>query len=212
MKVSKIIVTFILCICVSCFCVFSQENENQTTDTKINKIDETTYTFNTNPETESVSSTTGSTIWMFVRMVLVLILVIALIYGIVYFLKKSSNPRFHPDPYLKDVASLTIAQGKSIHVVTLNKQAFIIGVSDNSINLISEVNDSELIDAMNLNAETEPTSKPKDFLSILKSFTTNQAKPKSSLKEDLFTSALTTEEILKQQRERLTRKHTEDNE
>jgi flagellar protein FliO/FliZ len=44
-----------------------------------------------------------------------------------------------------------------------------LGVSESSVQLISELEDKDLIDAMNLNADAEPTGKVKDFASMLAS-------------------------------------------
>ena len=75
------------------------------------------------------------------------------------------------DPYLKRTASITLSPGKTVQVVTIGDKGYIVGVSDSGVNLIGELTDKELIDAMNLNAEKEPTGKRKDFSSMLASFT-----------------------------------------
>ena len=91
-------------------------------------------------------------VWFFVRTVLVLAVVLALVWAFFVFLKRASGSTENSDPYLKKVASLTLSPGKFVYVVTLNSKGYLIGVSDNSVNLIAEIEDKELIDAMNLNA------------------------------------------------------------
>jgi len=180
------------------FClVFSQDaqinsSENQTEELMSNlKSIESGYTFSNN-STGNISSGTGdasgqsnsadasssslssnaSTVWLFARMILVLVLVIACIYGIVWLLKKSLRPGAENDPYLKKTASITLAPGKTVQIVTLQDKAYLLGVSDSSITLISEIEDKELIDAMNLNAPVGGNGKkPADFASLLASLT-----------------------------------------
>lgn len=107
-----------------------------------------------------------SNIWLLVRMVLVLALVCGAVYGIVYLMKKSTRFMAVNDPYLKSVASLPVAPGRTVQVVTLGKKGYLIGVSDSSINLIAEVEDSELVDAMNLEADGKGQATG-DFASVI---------------------------------------------
>ncbi len=123
-------------------------------------------------------------------MIFALIIVVALIYGITFLLKRGLVSKEAETPFLKRAASLTLAPGKSVQVVTLIDKAWVVGVSDSGINLIGELTDKDLIDQMVLEAEKTPLSKARDFSSILASFT-NTAK--------------ITESALKKQRERLTR-------
>ncbi|MFI3257165.1 MAG: flagellar biosynthetic protein FliO [Spirochaetales bacterium] len=140
-----------------------------------------------NPEIQTTSSD-SSTLWLFVRMILALVFVVAVIYGIVFVLKKGFVARESESAFLKKAASLTLAPGKSVCVITLVDAAWLVGVSDAGINLIGEINDKELVDRMILEAEKSPSSKPKDFASILSMFTQ---------------SAKQTEKTLQKQRERL---------
>lgn len=186
----------ILLMAVCCL-VFSQdtqinssENQNEELISNLKSI-ESGYTFSNNSANNVSSGTendsgqasssgasssavagSGSTVWLFVRMILVLVLVIACIYGIVWLLKKSMRPGAENDPYLKKTASITLAPGKTVQIVTLQDKAYLLGVSDSSITLISEIDDKELIDTMNLNAPVGGNSKkPADFASLLASLT-----------------------------------------
>lgn len=151
-----------------------------------------------------------STVWLFVRMILVLVVVIICIYGVVFLLRKGMRNPPDSDPYLKVVASLALSAGKVVYVVTLKDRAYIIGVTDNAVNLIGEVNDTELIDAMNLNAESKAAgAKPRDFATILNFFHPAGKKNDSAGTESnpFAGSTEATLQVLQQQRERL---HSED--
>ncbi len=104
------------------------------------------------------------------RLVGALIVICILAYIILKFLKKSTKVFGVDDPYLKTVASMNIAQNKSVHVISLGEKAYIIGVTDSSINLIGEVEDKNLIDAMNLEAERKSNLPKKDFASVFSQF------------------------------------------
>ncbi len=181
-------------LCMTAFCLgFSQtaqadSTENQSSDAMTAlKSTETQYAIGNNQASDNTntavqtgtgtttnnnSNNTGlwSTIGPFVNMILVLIAVIACIYGIVWLLKKSMRPGAENDPYLKKTASITLSPGKTVQVVTLQDKAFLLGVSDSSITLISEIEDKELIDAMNLNTPVGG-KKPANFAALLASLT-----------------------------------------
>lgn len=99
------------------------------------------------------------------KLALILILLCVACYFVLKYLKKSSTDTA-ADAFLKNVASLPLASGKSVSVVTLGEQAFLIGVADHSVSLIAEITDAELIDRMNLNADIS-AEKRKSFMDIL---------------------------------------------
>ena len=190
------------------------QNENTETEPVTDvRAEEPALEFDFADDSETaVQNVTGqngssSNVWQFIRLILVLILVIACIYGIVWLLKKSTVPNFQPSQYLKKVAALNLAPGKSVFIVSTPSQAFLIGTSENSVNLIGEINDKELIDSMNLAVEAQPSSKPKDFLSVLSSFLPG-AKPQEPDEneefEDYFSSAAkNASQSIRQKREQI---------
>ncbi len=117
-----------------------------------------------------------------------LIIVCILAYIVIKFLKKSTTVFGVDDPYLKTVASMNIDQGKSVHVISLGEKAYLLGVTDASVNLIAEVDDKNLIDAMNLEAERKSDMPKKDFSSVLSQFFPNIKKEEKKIGKDFFTS------------------------
>lgn len=113
-----------------------------------------------------------SSVWPFIKMILVLVLVVAAIYGILFFIKRRGNGVRSEDEFLRRVAYLNLGQGKSVEVVTLvDRGAYLLGVTEGGINLIAEVKDEELIQAMNLYADKKSnSSKPKNFAEVLDLF------------------------------------------
>ena len=150
-------------------CVFAQSTIDVVSETSQTvasiKEQEAQMIISTNEEVAQQRST--NTGWLFFRMILVLLVVVACIYAVFYFVKKSTNPTNETDPFLKKVASITLSPGKSVQVITLQDHCYILGVSDSNVQLISELDDKDLIDAMNLEADKESSGSVKDFASIL---------------------------------------------
>lgn len=150
-------------------CVFAQSTTDVVSETSqtvaSSKEQESLMVISTNEEVAQQRST--NTGWLFFRMILVLLVVVACIYAVFYFVKKSTNPTNETDPFLKKVASITLSPGKSVQVITLQDHCYILGVSDSNVQLISELDDKDLIDAMNLEADKESSGSVKDFASIL---------------------------------------------
>ena len=150
----------------------------------------------------SVSQSRFGTLFLFLRMIFVLAFVIACIYAVIWFMRRSTktNPNDN-DPFLRKVASVDVAAGKSVQIITLVDKAYIIGVADSNVSLISEVEDKELIDAMNLYAdEHKNVKKPRNFADVLDIFMPHGPREKEGVFSD---SKDTMGEMLEKQRNRL---------
>lgn len=158
----------------------------------------------TQTATQNATDTTPrfSTFWAIFRMIIVLAIVVACIYAVMWFMKKSMKIETkNDDPFLRKVSSIDLAVGKSVQIVTLLDNAYILGVSDNAVNLIAKVDDDELVDAMNLYAdENQQVKKPRNFADILDIFMPNGPREKKSVLSDSKTKIA---ELLQKQRERL---------
>ena len=112
-----------------------------------------------------------STVLTFVRMIVALIIVVALIYGVLWFVKKKTNAVKTDDEYLRRAAYINIAPGKTIEVITLIDKAYLIGVTEDSITMLGEIDDDELIKAMNLTADKKTNiKKATSFSEVLDMF------------------------------------------
>ncbi|MBP5451313.1 MAG: flagellar biosynthetic protein FliO [Treponema sp.] len=140
-----------------------------------NKIDESLLTLDGTSDATGVANQSSSsplrTVWVFFRMILVLGIVLAIVWIIFKLMKRSTDPGNSTDEFLRKVSSLTISPGKSVQIVTLIDKAYLLGVSDNSVNLITEIEDPELIQAMNLYADKNGrVERPKLFEDVLELF------------------------------------------
>ncbi len=147
---------------------------------------------------DSSSQKSPSTVWLFIKMIFALAVVIGIAYVVFHLMKKTMKTGNDNDPFLRRVSQLTLSPGKSVQVITLQDSAFLIGVSDENINLIGKVDDKELVNAMNLYADkNENVSKPRSFREILDIFMPGSSKEGE---ENLFENdaGSSTEEIKKQ--------------
>jgi flagellar protein FliO/FliZ len=132
-------------------------------------VDETTLAI----EDRAVAPTAGfkpagqNTLTYFIRMVVVLALVVAAIYLFFRFMKRLSRPRLGDDSDIKVLASAGLGTGKALHVVSLGTKAFLIGASESSISLISEIQDKEYVDALALKAASAPRGQGTGFAELL---------------------------------------------
>ncbi len=191
------------------FCFADQKNPAQVENTS----DSQTQSFNINtdpsqimlnaPQTEmsGTNAKEPSAIWLFIKMIFALAVVVGIAWLIFYLMKKTMKTSNDSDPFLRKVSQLTLSPGKSVQVITLQDSAFLIGVSDENINLLGKIDDKELVNAMNLYADkNDDVSKPRSFREILDIFMPGSSKEgeENLFEENLENSA----EKIKKQREK----------
>ncbi len=174
MEKSKKLFAAIIIFMAAVFVLYSQNNTSadntaQTSVTEESIILSDDAPAGINPQNSNYKR--PSTVGTFVRMIVVLIIVIGLIYGVLWFVKKKTNVVKTDDDYLRRAAWINIAPGKSVEVITLIDKAYLIGVTEDNITLLGEIDDKELISAMNINADKKNnTKKPATFSEVLDMF------------------------------------------
>jgi flagellar protein FliO/FliZ len=115
-----------------------------------------------------------SSIWSVVRMILVLALAAAAVYGVVFFIKRSSKRSPESSPFLKILATSHLASNRYVHIAAVGSKAWLIGSSEGGVALIGEIDDKDVINAMLLEdsrkAAESSASRFPDFQSILRRF------------------------------------------
>lgn len=172
---------FVLFLCIVFLSVFSVSAQNNLPDEKNQLIENTEKSFDESSvllEEDGQFSgqpKSSSTFFLLLRMVLFLAVVVACIFFVFRFMKKTMAVPDNDDMFMRIVSTLNLSPSKSVQIVTLtDKYAFLIGVSDDSVNLISQIDDQELIQAMNLYSDKQKkTKKPKNFADILDIFMPN---------------------------------------
>jgi flagellar biogenesis protein FliO len=125
----------------------------------------------------------GPSVFALLRVVLILGLVAVAIYGLVFLLKRQSAARVETDPYLKILARAAITPKTAAVVISLGDKAWLAGVTDEQVSLITEISDKEVVDAMLLDAanrEIAAQSRRFDFRAMLAKLSGNTARSQSS--------------------------------
>jgi len=133
-----------------------------------------TFSDNEGANTAPGGSAAGPSIWSVIRMLLVLALSAAAVYGIVFFIKRSSKQTVNKDPFLKVLAVVHLGSNRYAHIVAVGTKAWLLGSSDGGVSLIGEIEDKDVLDAMLLEDSRKTaeagSAKFLDFMSILRRF------------------------------------------
>lgn len=186
------------------FSVFSQET-NQNSENQAAQTEQVSQTQNWNWNTQGYDQNQNqpSSIGLFFKMVFALLIVLGLAYLAMRILKRTNKLSASDDPFLRHVSHLALASNRSVDVVTILDHAYILGVSDNAVNLVGEITDKELVDSMNLYADkNDNTKRPRSFNDILSIFMPN-SNPNVKNKNVFGASSFNASELLRRQRERL---------
>ncbi len=105
-----------------------------------------------NAANQSVKPVKALGVWDFVQMILVLGLVVAGIYLLFYFLKKMGGPKAQDNALIGVLSTKVLQPNRAIHLVDVGGQLYIVGTSENSVNLVSAIEDKEAIDEIRLRA------------------------------------------------------------
>lgn len=172
------------------FNIFAQEennsnilnNQEQQTVSNSDDFENNANYFNVTESITDVNEKSPSMVGVIIKIIVFLALVIAAIYALMLFFKKKNNTTKSSDDFLRRVSSLNLAPGKSIEIVTLIDKGYLLGVTESNINLISEIQDKELIQALNLNFDkNENVKKPMNFADVLEMFTKKGSKTNSNI-------------------------------
>ncbi len=163
-------------------------------------------------ESQARGGTSAFGLGVYIRMVVVLAIIVVAIILLFRFIKRASIPgtQVDDDTFLRHISGVSLGPNKSVQIVTLVDKAYLLGVSDASVNLIGEVEDKELVNAMNLWSDKKnQTSRPRSFSDVLDIFMPHGPRsergPSASPNSDIFSSSSSQELLnsLKQQSKRL---------
>ncbi len=146
---------------------------------------------NAGPAESSLRQKGSGGIWLFIRMIICLLVVFVLIYGVLWFIKNKTNVVKTDDEFLRRAAYINIAPGKSIEVITLVDKAYVIGVTEDGITLLGELDSktdsqtAQMINAMNLRADqTQNTRKPLNFSDVMDMFLAKKGNSRNVFSEE----------------------------
>ena len=136
----------------------------------VEPIDETTLLFDIpagEPGADGFATAPAFGVGDFVRMVLVLGLVVASIYGVFFVLKKASGGSPTDSDIIRPLGTHTLPGNKSLHLVEIGNQVFLIGAADHAVSLIAEISDKETIDRLVLEGTALREDRKKSFSQLL---------------------------------------------
>jgi flagellar protein FliO/FliZ len=89
-------------------------------------------------------------VWDFVRMLLVLGAVLGFIYFIFFLFKKIGKPKLISDSTIGIISTKNLEPGRSLHLIEIGSQVFLIGSGESSVQLITEITEKETLDTINM--------------------------------------------------------------
>lgn len=139
-------------------------------------------------------------IWAFVQMILVLALVVAGIYALFYFLKRVGGPKRQENALIGVLSTKVLQPNRALHLIDVGGQLYLVGTSENSVNLVSSIENKEAIDQIRLRAsQTKPVQDRRSFLEVFAGSFRKGASGSFGLGGSLMDSM----GFIKQQRDRL---------
>jgi flagellar protein FliO/FliZ len=112
-----------------------------------------------------------TSVWNILKVLLTLAVVAVAIYGLVFFIKRAVRGNTAKDPFLKILASTQLGVNRHAYVLSVGTQAWLVGSAENGVNLIAEIGDKDILNAMFLNKSEKSSRIPPgrflDFKALL---------------------------------------------
>lgn len=144
---------------------------------------------------ENTTALNTFSVWDFLRMLLVLGAVLGFIYFIFFLLKKAGKPKLISDSTINVISTQNLESGRSLHLIEIGPQIFLIGSGESSVQLISEITNKETLDTIKLDKSARSESN-NTFTDIFRGFFKKENSSISLAKPDQVS-------FMKKQRERL---------
>jgi len=131
------------------------------------QIDESTLLIDEPVPDDGTGNVSPFGIWDLLRMLLVLAAVIGVVYAVFYVLKRGGKGRFIENDAIRIIGSQALPGNKSMHLVEVGSQVFLVGSAGDSVNLISEITDRETVDAMIIRASSQKPAGRRSFAELV---------------------------------------------
>lgn len=105
--------------------------------------------------------------WLMFRMIFVLGLLAAGFYMFVRFIQQKSGIQISGQNVIQVLSVSPLGPGKTLHVVDMAGKVFLLGVSENNINLLTEIKDKDEIDRIRLMSSRSAPVSGRGFQEIL---------------------------------------------
>lgn len=155
----KLLINFIIIICLlSVLPNLIQSQTNQDNNIKATQTNRDLFQFSDPKEQKGPNYFT-----MFIKTLFILGVFGVVIYYVFKYISKKQGLSFPKLNVLNIITSLPIGTNRFIQIIEVGKTYYLIGSTENQINLLDEITDKELIDRINVlknkkEVETEPVS------------------------------------------------------
>lgn len=139
--------------------------------------------------------------WEYIKIVVVLALVVLVIYLIFRFLRKAMKINEDAGEKAVIISSQSLGPGKAIQVIYIATKYLIIGVTNDNINLITEITDPKEIERLELQINNKKTDEGNSFIDILSGII--RGKPKDNVEKKSFDYESDSLDFLKKQKDRI---------
>jgi len=113
----------------------------------------------------------AASVWGIFRVILTLAVVAAAIYGMVLFIKRAARGGRVQDPFLKILANAPLGANRGAYIIAVGSRAWLVGAAESGVNLISEIDDKDVLNAMLLEDSRKSAEAPAgrfpDFKALL---------------------------------------------
>lgn len=141
----------------------------------------------------------GNVIIDILNIILTLVIVLAIVYVAVKFLKKATGSPVDDYGVIEIMASKTITQGIAIFIVRIGKDYYVMSSGEKGLNLITKLEDKELINILNVEKSKDASKVKEDFIDVILSFFKKKEKDESGIKKDFSNERI---EFLRKQKDK----------
>jgi flagellar protein FliO/FliZ len=135
------------------------------------------------------------------KIILVLVIMVGIIYFVSKFMKKKLKIKDDVGDKAVVISSQTLGPGKWIQTVFIGGKYLILGVTNDNVNLISEITDPKEIERLEISINTRKTDDGESFMDVLSGFFKNTLKTKPP--KEKFDYETDSVDFLKKQKDRI---------
>jgi len=136
------------------------------------------------------------------KIIILLVIIILIIYALSYLMKRFLKIKGKVGEGAVIVSSQSLGPGKWLQVVNVFGKYLVLGITNDRINLLTEITDQKEIERIEVNLNTRKAEDGSSFLDIISDLLKNKFK-KDKTQEDKFDYESHSVDFLKKQRERL---------
>ncbi|MFP4375886.1 MAG: FliO/MopB family protein [Spirochaetales bacterium] len=163
MKRLLVCVGLVLCVSGPALAQDSENSESASTATQTERVDESTLILGESTQEAGEGSTPAFGFWDLLQMIAVLGAVIGVIYLIFFLLKKAGNGRFTSSEQIKLLAAQNLPGNRSVYLIQVGAQVFMIGGGSDSVTMLSEITDADTVNALILAGGERAAATKKSF-------------------------------------------------